>query len=204
MLAGREWRVIADAMVSAPAVLLLGLVAFGPDTSAAWIAQMPLYVEIAQNGLVGWHKLVSVYALARQVGLADSAAFAVHCAVAAGAAGLVARVWANRAAPHAAKGAVLAAATMLASPYVYLYDALVLIPAFVWLVQRGTPTPVVASLWLLPIAIIAQNGHAIGPVNIAPLLPLALLALSLPARSRASSPDPAAVERQRQGHFAAP
>jgi alpha-1,2-mannosyltransferase len=176
MLASREWRVIAGAMVSAPTVLLIGLITFGPETSAAWIRQMPLFVEIAQDGLVGWHKLVSVYAAGRQAGLPEQVAFALHCAMAVIAAALVVRVWYPDG-QFATKAAVLGAATMLASPYVYLYDALVLIPAFVWLVQRQAPVVLVGALWLLPMAVIAQNGYNIMPVNVAPILPITLLAL---------------------------
>ena len=66
---------------------------------------------------------------------------------------------------------------MLASPYVYLYDALVLIPAFVWLVQRRAPVVLVGALWLLPMAVIAQNAYHVLPVNVAPILPIILLAL---------------------------
>lgn len=176
MLVGREWRVIGGAVVSATAVLLVGLVGFGPATSSAWVEQMPLFVEIAQEGLTGWHKLVSVYATLRHAGLPDSVAFAVHCAIALVAAALVARVWRSDAQPNA-KAAVLSAATMLASPYVYLYDALVLIPAFVWLVQRQAPVAVVGSLWLLPIVIGVQNAYNIGPLTIAPILPIVLFSL---------------------------
>lgn len=176
MLAGREWRVIAGAMVSAPAVLIIGLIAFGPETSAAWIRQMPLFVQIAQEGLVGWHKLVSVYAAVRHVGMPEQVAFGVHCAVTVAAAALVARMWYSDA-EFATKAAVLGAATMLASPYVYLYDALVLIPAFIWLVQRRAPVALVGALWLLPMAVIAQNAYHVLPVNVAPILPIILLAL---------------------------
>lgn len=176
MLAGREWRVIAGAVVSAPAVLLVGLIVFGPSASQAWLQQMPLYVEIAQNGLVGWHKHISVYAAGRQMGLPESIAFALHCAIAIVAACLVAKVWRSNA-DFSTKAAVLGAATVLASPYLYLYDALVLIPAFAWLVQRQAPVALVAALWILPIAIIIQTAFDTGPINVAPLLPITLLAL---------------------------
>lgn len=188
MLAGREWRVIWGAVVSTTAVLLIGIVVFGPSVSMAWLHQMPLYVEIAQDGLVGWHKLVSVYAAGRQAGLSESVAFALHCATAGVAAICLARVWRSKAQP-AAKAAVLGAATMLASPYLYLYDALVLIPAFVWLVQRQAPVALVGSLWLLPLVIIAQTAYDTGLVNVAPLLPIVLLALCH-IWGRESSPNP--------------
>lgn len=185
MLAGREWRVIAGAAVSATGVLLIGLALFGFSTSVAWINQMPLFVEIIEKGLVGWHKLASVYALLRQAGLSASVAFALHCAVAAAAAALVAQVWYGNAQP-AARAAVLGAATMLASPYLYPHDSLVLIPAFVWLVQCRAPAPLVAALWLLPVAVIAQNAYDPGVINLAPLLPLGVLALCHGASRRAA------------------
>jgi len=176
MLAGREWRVIAGAIVSATALMLVGVLAFGPAVTTAWLDQMPLYARIARDGLVGWHKLVSVYAAAREAGMPEQAAFTLHAVVALAAAALVARCWTSKTEPMA-KAAVLAAATMLASPYVYLYDALVLIPAFVWLVQRRAPIALVATLWLSPLLIIVQTAGAV-PVNIGPLLPIALLGLS--------------------------
>jgi hypothetical protein len=185
MLAGREWRVIGGSIVSATAVLLVGVIVFGSATSFAWLRQMPLYVEIAQEGLVGWHKLVSVYAAFRQAGVSDSVAFAVHCTTAVCAAAVVSWVWRSDV-QFAAKAAVLGAATMLASPYVYLYDTLVLIPALVWLVQRQAPVALVGSLWLFPAVIIAQNAFNIGPVNLAPVLPILLLALCYFYSSRAS------------------
>ncbi|MEQ5788892.1 DUF2029 domain-containing protein [Erythrobacter sp. NFXS35] len=185
MLAGREWRVIGGSIVSATAVLLVGVIVFGSATSFAWLRQMPLYVEIAKEGLVGWHKLVSVYAALRKAGLSDSVAFAVHCATAACAAALVSWVWRSNA-QFNAKAAVLGAATMLASPYVYLYDALVLIPALVLLVQRQAPVAVVGALWLFPAVIIAQNAFNIGPVNLAPVLPVTLLVLCYFSSSRSS------------------
>ena len=185
MLAGREWRAIAGAMLSSTAVLLVGLISFGPAASWAWVHQMPLYMQIARDGLVGWHKLVSVYAAGRQAGLSEHVALALHCAAALVAASLVARIWRSDARAMA-KAGVLGAATMLASPYVYLYDALVLVPAFVWLVQRRAPVALVGSLWLMPIVIIAQTAQASGSDNIGPLLPMTLLAFCYVLGARAS------------------
>jgi alpha-1,2-mannosyltransferase len=192
MLAGREWRVIAGAIVSATTLMLIGVLAFGLATTSAWLGQMPLYARIARDGLVGWHKLISVYAAARQAGLPEQAAFALHAGVALAAAGLVAAIWRSKAEPMA-KAAVLASATMLASPYVYLYDALILVPAFVWLVQRRTPVALVAALWLSPILIIVQTGEGSGPINVGALLPIALLGL-IYAQWRKARSAPATVK----------
>jgi hypothetical protein len=197
MLAGREWRVIAGAIVSALAVLLVGAIAFGPAASVAWLSHMPLFMQIARGGVVSWSKLDSIYAASRQAGLSEQVAFIIHGTVALVAAVLVARLWSSDAKPMA-KAAVLGTATMLASPYIYLYDALVLIPAFVWLVERRTPVALVASLWLLPIAIIAQIAQKGGSPNIGPLLQLTLLALCwLWGREKTNKPVLGAITEPR-------
>jgi len=177
LIAGGHWRAIAGAAAAAAAVLALGLAAFGPDATSAWLAQMPLYAQIARDGLVGWPKLASVYAAARQAGLAAGPALAVHLAVAAAAAAAVWRAWRPGAEPLA-RASVLAAATMLASPYLFLYDALILVVPLLWLAARGAPPALVGALWLLPAVTIAQSFGFNGPVNLMPLLALALLALA--------------------------
>lgn len=174
MIAGREWRVIVGSALSAVAVLLTGVAVFGSATSLAWLGQAPLYAVIARDGLVGWHKLASIYAACRSAGLAEQTSFLIHFTVALAAAAMVAQVWRSRQ-PLLLKAGVLGAATMLASPYVYLYDALVLFPAYVWLVTRRAPLAAVAILWLFPIIVLAQTAGFVGFVNLAPMLPICLL-----------------------------
>jgi hypothetical protein len=176
VLAARQWRAVAGAAVSVIATLAIGFFALGPGVTQAWLDQMPLYVSIARDGLVGWHKLISVYASARQIGVPETAAFVVHAMVAALAAAAVWRTWRSQAG-WPAKFAILSAATMLASPYLYIYDALILLPAFVYLVDRRAPVWLVALAWLLPIAVMMQVASGHWPVNIGPLPALLLLYL---------------------------
>jgi alpha-1,2-mannosyltransferase len=176
MLAARQWRAVAGAIASSIAVMLLGLLLFGPAATQAWLDQLPLFAAIARDGLVGWHKFVSVYASARQIGVPETAAFAIHATVALAAAVAVWRIWsANTDWP--ARFAILSAATMLASPYLYVYDTLILIPAFVYLVGRRAPIALVALAWLLPIATMIQVASGAWPVNIGPLSAIILVAL---------------------------
>lgn len=176
LLAGRHWRAIAGASLSSVGLLVLGLAVFGLKASRAWIDQMPLYVEIAREGLVGWHKLASVYASARQAGLDSSAALGLHCAVAAVAGACVWRIWRSDAGPLA-NASVLAVATVVASPYIFLYDTVILIVPFLWLASRGTGPALLAPLALLPIVTIAQTYGLNGPANLNPVVPIALLGL---------------------------
>lgn len=176
LLAARQWRAIAGAALSSLGVLAIGAAAFGLAATQAWLAQMPLYVNIGRDGLVGWHKMASVYAAVRQVGAGLELAFAVHLVVAAAAALLVWRIWRSDD-DATAKAGILAAATLLASPYVFPYDAVLLVVAFFWLAQRGAPALPLAILWCLPLLTIAQIASVHGPANLSPLVPIGLLIL---------------------------
>ena len=176
LVASTQWRAIAGAALSSVGVILLGLAVFGVATTEAWIAQMPLYGEIARDGLVGWGKLASVYAALRQAGLSSELALALHSAVALIAAVLVWRVWRSEA-PHLAKIAVLAAATMLISPYLFIYDGVILAVPFLWLASAGERPQVLAPLWLLPFVSVTQIGLNATTPNLMPLAPLGLLVL---------------------------
>jgi hypothetical protein len=176
LLAARQWRAIAGAAASSLGLLAVGVAVFGLAVTEAWLAQMPLYVNIGRDGLVGWHKMGSVYAALRQAGTGLELAFAVHLLVAAAAALLVWRVWKSSAEAPARDG-ILAAATLLASPYVFPYDAVLLVVAFFWLAQRGAPALPLAILCCLPLLTIAQIASVHGPVNLSPMVPLGLLIL---------------------------
>ncbi len=174
VIAARQWRAVAGAAVSSIGVLLLGLLAFGTAATAAWLQQMPLFMSIARDGLVGWHKLASVYASMRQAGLGADLALTIHGFIAVAAAIAVWRVWRSKA-DAGCKAAVLAAATMLASPYLFLYDAIILIIPLLWLAKQGGKPALVATLWLLPIVTIAQTFGFNGPVNLNPVAPIVLM-----------------------------
>ena len=194
LLAAWQWRAIAGAALSSLGLLAIGAAVLGLAATEAWLAQMPLYVNIGRDGLVGWHKMASVYAAVRQAGAGLELAFAVHLVVAAASALLVWRVWRSDAeAP--AKAGVLAAATLLASPYVFPYDAVLLVVAFFWLALRGAPALPLAMLWCLPLLTIAQIAYVHGPVNVSPLVPIGLLILSA-LHLRASRQASAAATNQ--------
>lgn len=175
-VAARQWRAFAGATLSSAGLLLLGLMLFGWAPYSAWLAQAPLYASIVTDGLVGWHKMASVYASLRLAGLPPQAAWTVHVLIALAAAGTVWRVWRSGCEP-AAKGAALAAATALVSPYLYVYDTLILIVPFLWLVTVERNRTLLAVLWCTPLISFAQNFGYNGTVNLMPLVPLTLLVL---------------------------
>jgi hypothetical protein len=179
LLAGRHWRAIAGATMSSIAITLAGAIAFGPTAFLAWLQVLPHFASIAKDGTVGWVHLTSIYAAGRQAGLAVEPALMLHMAVFAFAAIQVWRVW-RSSGDVLAKGAVLACATMLSSSYLFLYDQLVLVIAFFWLATRRANPIVLATLWCLPIVSLFQyaafkHTGVAGPINLGPLVPVALL-----------------------------
>ena len=176
LIAGRQWRAIGGACVSAIAILLMGVAVFGPATALAWLHEGPLIVQVTSEGLMGWPKLASLYGSLRELGLGAAPAIAVHLVVAGVAAVLVWRVW-RRGDDALQTAGVLGAATMLISPYLFFYDGLVAVPAFFALAHKGRSPLLLLALWLLSLAGIVQLSWS-APINVNPLVPIALLILN--------------------------
>ena len=175
-IAGGHWRAVAGAALSALGLLLLALILFGAEPYRAMIDLMPLYASIASDGLVGWHKMASVYASLRLAGIPADIAWAPHILVALAAAAAVWLVW-RKECGLPAKAAMLAVGTALVSPYFYLYDTLILIVPFLWLAAEGTNRKLLALLWCLPLVSIAQTWGLNQTVNLLPVVTIALLIL---------------------------
>lgn len=174
--AARQWRAFVGAALSATGLLLLGLLMFGLESYSAWLAQAPFYARIVADGLVPWYKMASVYASLRLAGLPSEAAWTVHIVIALAAAGAVWRIWRSDC-PMAAKGAALAAATALISPYLYVYDTLILIIPFLWLATVERNRILLAVLWCIPLISFAQSWGLNDTVNLMPVMPMMLLLL---------------------------
>ena len=178
LLAGREWRAFAGAAASSLGLVALSLLAFGWAPWQAWFGNAAVAAGIASEGLAGWHRMASVYGALREAGLAVGAAWLVHGAIALAAVGAACLVW-HRRDEWEPRAAALAAATALASPYLFVYDALILVLPFLWLVGRGRHPLLLALVWaILFLALVQVAGWSGGP-NLIPLAPIVLLALTL-------------------------
>ncbi|HEV2817574.1 MAG TPA: glycosyltransferase family 87 protein [Allosphingosinicella sp.] len=178
LLAGREWRAIAGAAASAAGPILVSLLLFGWAPWQAWLANAGLIVSVASEGLAGWHRMAGVYGALRLAGLAAAPAWAAHALVGLAAAGAACLIW-YRETEIGKRAAALAAATALASPYLFVYDTLILIVPFLWLIARRRALPLVGLAWaILFLALVQVAGWGGGP-NLAPLAPIILLALIL-------------------------
>lgn len=177
LLAGRHWRALATAAATVAAITACTVLAYGPAPWHDFVAGLPWTrtVVLEAGGLESF-KLNSAFAAVRLVGGSLAQAYALQGVVALGAAATLVAVW-RRPLDHRFKLAVLATATLLATPYCVDYDLALLGPALVALaalgIQRGfAPFEVsaLAAAWAMPL--VAR------PFAMALHLPLGFLAVA--------------------------
>jgi hypothetical protein len=185
MLAGREWRVIGGAACSAAALLLLGLVLFGWSSYQGFFDILPQFVAFMREGRLTWDEMASPFALARSAGVPQQLALAIHGAIAAVAALVTARAWWLR---LDTRVPILAAATLLAPPYLLTYDALLLVVPLGWMIRERRHPYSIAIAWLCALVpIVNYYTPFAGPnlTSVAAIICLATLAADARAKQTA-------------------
>jgi arabinofuranan 3-O-arabinosyltransferase len=128
------WRSVAAAAATAIVLATASWLTFGGDAWFAFVHSVPVTVDaVFMRGLEGWSKLNSVYGFCRWSGAGAGAAAATQIALDMLLIGAVFVLWRSKA-PFALKAAALATATLLATPYAYIYDfpILAVAIAFLW------------------------------------------------------------------------
>jgi hypothetical protein len=173
-IAGRHWRAVLGAAFSSLSLCLVAYAIFGLASYQAFFAALPNQAAIMANGQVAWNELATVYAFFRFLGVPENIAFAFQFTVALAATVETARVWYLQ---LDTRGAALAAAALLVSPYLLTYDALLLIIPMGWFVIRRRRPFALVVLWLLTLLpIISYSGAYPGP-NTSPLAAVLCLVL---------------------------
>jgi hypothetical protein len=181
MLAGREWRVIAGAIASSTMLLLLGLIIFGTQAYEAFWNILPHYVGFMRDSRLPWYQIGSPFALARYAGLSQAGAFSIHIIVAVAATALTARAWWLKLDERIP---ILAAATMLISPYFFTYDGLLIVVPIGWLFRYNCRSTTFGLVWVLSlIPIIASFTHWLVPNTMSLAAIACLYALHIQTRA---------------------
>jgi arabinofuranan 3-O-arabinosyltransferase len=134
LAASGHWRTFVTAGVVAALMALASWVAFGTQT---WAAFIPSIAHTSQAFLAdGWAdfaKLQTAFGLVRTLGGSEPLAWSVQGALAFMTTAAVTALWRSRA-EYELKAAALAIGALLATPYLYTYDLVVLaVPlAFLW------------------------------------------------------------------------
>jgi len=138
LVAGGHWRAFIAAGMVAALMALATWTAFGTETWQAFLANIGHTSHaFLDNGWADIAKMQTAFSLVRVLGGADSLAWAVQGVVALIVAVAVVALWRSRVADEP-KAAALATGALLATPYLYTYDLVVLaVPlAFLWRVGR--------------------------------------------------------------------
>jgi len=171
LAAGGYWRSFVAAAASSLLLCVAALIVFGADAYAGFFVMLGRYSEFIDLGMWPWSKMASVYALSRDVGFPAAVAWGAHLAIASVACAIVWKTWRI---DHEAKIPMLAGASVLISPYLFTYDALLLIIPFAWLLKRS---PAVAwGIWFLCLLPVLAFFNLYGGPNTVPCAAILCLA----------------------------
>ncbi len=183
LIAAGRWHALMAAAAAVAASAGLAWALFGTETVAAFVANSANAREVMEVGAVGWHKLQSVLAAVRLMGGGLTASYVAQGVAAIAAAAATAWVW-RRPAGVPVRGAALVTATLLATPFYYDYDLVLLALPIAWLGWDGYrggyhswEKSVLAFAWIWPL-IARQSGLVLG-VLLTPLVVAGLLALAV-------------------------
>ena len=185
LIAGRRWVVLAATTASAAVMALATLLLFGLEPWEAYAARISILRQwILEDGTGVWTLMTSVFVMVRHLSAPLSASYAVQGIAAVVAAVVVVRSWQANGS-QAGKNAVLVIGTLLATPYLQVYDLVVASFVPLWLLA-GLPTSdprrsaallgsaaLIAAPFISP-AVAKLTGFSIGCLLFIPLFVIAV------------------------------
>ena len=153
LIATAQWRAFISAGVVTVLLAIASWLAFGTESWQAFVHWMPMWSQaFLVEGRAPWFKLQSLYALVRFLGGSETLGWALQWTLIAAVAVAMVVLWRSRV-RYALKAAGLACGTLLVTPYLFLYDVMVLAIAV------GIPRAARSRAWLP-----AQRTAALGVV----------------------------------------
>jgi hypothetical protein len=140
LIAAGHRRVFVSAAVTAVVPAIASWLAFGTESWLGFFNQMPRFSQaFLTEGKAPWWKLQSVYALVRYFGGTEPLGWAFQWVLTASIAVVMALIWRSRV-PYTLKAAALAAGTLLTTPYLFMYDMVVLAIPVAFMIRIGIKT----------------------------------------------------------------
>jgi len=176
LIAGGDWSTLAAGALGLIAMILASLAAFGAAPWQGFFAHLGFSRAMLEAGAAGFGKFVSPFAAIRLLGGAVPLAYAVQALVTVSLLAIVILVWRSKT-DFRLKAAVLIAANLAATPYVFDYDLAVLAPALAFALSYGLDKGFrpyeksgLALIWIAPLL-----ARPAASVLMIPLGPLAVL-----------------------------
>jgi glycosyl transferase family 87 len=137
LIAASQWRVFFTAGFVAVMMALVSWLAFGTESWQAFFHWMPMFSQaFLTEGRAPWGKMQSIFALVRYSGGTEQLAWVFQLIMTGAVAVLLTLMWRSRIS-YPLKAAAFAAGTLLITPYLFLYDVMVLAIAVAFLVRIG-------------------------------------------------------------------
>jgi hypothetical protein len=135
LIADRRWLTIVVATLTAALLATLSWFAFGSASWQAFVHWAPLSSHaLIDEGALDWYRLQSVFALVRAHGGSEALAWTVQSVLSLSLAVGLVWLWKSRVA-FELKAAALVAGALLATPYLFMYDLVVLAVAVAFLLR---------------------------------------------------------------------
>lgn len=140
LIAASQWTVFFTAGLVAVAMAFVSWLAFGTESWQAFLHWMPMFSQaFLTEGKATWWKLQSTFSLVRYFGGSEHLAWIFQWVLTASVAVVLTLMWRSRVS-YPLKAAALAAGTLLTTPYLFMYDMMVLAVPVAFLVRLGLRT----------------------------------------------------------------
>jgi len=184
LVASGRWRSFVTAAATVAILAVATTLAFGPHVWPAFLDSTRFTRLVAlEQGDTGWYKIQSVFAWARMWGASISVAYAIQGALTVALGVTLAWLWRSTAS-YPLKAAALCLAAILATPYTFDYDMMVVAPAITFLVADGFERgfgpwekTALAGLWVVPLIARTVAHATLIPLGVPAMLAMFILLL---------------------------
>jgi Glycosyltransferase family 87 len=137
LIASAQWRVFVSAGVTAVLLAFVSWLAFGTESWTEFFHWMPVFSQaFLTEGKATWWKLQSLFSLVRFFGGSEPLGWAFQWTLTAAVSTVLVVMWRSRI-PYTLKAAALATGTLLTTPYLFMYDMMVLAIPVAFLIRIG-------------------------------------------------------------------
>ncbi|WP_316228582.1 glycosyltransferase family 87 protein [Bradyrhizobium sp. SZCCHNR2023] len=137
LIATGRWPTFVSAAITAVVLAGISTLAFGVESWQAFFHWMPTFSQaFLTEGKATWWKLQSIFSLIRYFGGTEALGWAFQWVLTAAVVVVLVAIWRSPV-RYSLKAAALAVGTLLTTPYLFLYDMMVLVIAVAFLVRIG-------------------------------------------------------------------
>lgn len=137
LIAAAQWRTFFSAAATTLVMFAASWLAYGTESWQAFFHWLPVFSQtFLVEGKAPWWKLQSLFSLVRFLGGPEQLAWTLHWILTTTVAVVLVVMWRSRVS-YSVKAAALATGTLLITPYLFMYDMMVLAIPVAFLVRIG-------------------------------------------------------------------